>query len=275
MKFSFTPLTKFGGFAIGQFLRQLTSTLDLAVAYHDRSTDPAADEFRGPMIMLFWHEYIALPFSIRGHCDIAMLLSRHRDAEWLYWAARYMGFEAIRGSTYRGAGTALRQLMEKGKSCNLAFTPDGPRGPRRRMAQGPIYLSSRLQIPLATMGVGYERPWRLNTWDRFALPRPFSRGRIVMGPPVQVPRQLGRNGLEHYRRQTELLLERLTWEAESWATEGGRKINQFPLRPQAKSLRSRRQPMSAGSRESPPDQILPMPGCKPAANGAGILRRCV
>jgi hypothetical protein len=125
------------------------------------------------------------------------------------------------------------------------------------------------------MGVGYQRPWRLNTWDRFALPRPFSRARIVMGPLLQVPRHLGRHGLERYRQQTEQLLQRLTFDAEAWATEGGRKLNQYPLRPQAKSLLSRRVTTSADPGQSPADGILPMLGSVPADAAAGKLRRCV
>ena len=176
-----------------------------------------------------------------------MLLSQHRDAEWLSRAAGHMGFETIRGSTYRGAGTALRKLMGKGKFSNLAITPDGPRGPRRKMAQGPIFLSSRLQIPLIPIGLGYDRPWRLRTWDQFAVPRPFSRGRIVLGPRIQIPRDLDRSGMERYRQQTEQLLERLTFEAESWAAAGSRKTGQFPFNRTPKPWWSRRrEPVSAG-----------------------------
>jgi hypothetical protein len=115
------------------------------------------------------------------------------------------------------------------------------------MAQGPIYLSSRLQIPLIPMGIGFDRPWRLRTWDQFAVPRPYSRARIVVSPAIQIPRNLTRSGVEHYRQQTEQLLERLTCEAESWAAAGSRKTNQFPLNRTAKPWWSRRrEPVSSG-----------------------------
>jgi lysophospholipid acyltransferase (LPLAT)-like uncharacterized protein len=229
---------KLGSLGITKAMLWLNSTLDSAIAYYDPSVDPARADFRGPIIYLFWHEYIALPFCMRGHCNIAMLLSRHRDAEWLSCAARYMGFESIRGSTYRGAGVALRQLMSKSKSSNIAITPDGPRGPRRRLAQGPIYLSSQLQVPLVLLGIGYDRPWRLKTWDRFAMPRPFSRARMIVSPRIQIPRHLDRGPLQRYRRQVRQLLERLTLEAEAWATSGTRKIGQVPFRRQPKPLLS-------------------------------------
>ena len=60
---------------------------------------------------------------------------------------------------------------------NLTITPDGPRGPRRQLAQGPVYLASKLGMPIVAMGFGYDRPWRFNSWDRFAIPRP-TRGPV-------------------------------------------------------------------------------------------------
>ena len=114
---------------------------------------------------------------------------------------------------------------------NLAITPDGPRGPRRQLATGPIYLSSKLKTPLVAVGIGYDRPWRLHTWDRFAVPRPFSRARTISSPRIQIPPDLNRAGIEAYRRRVENLLNRLTTEAECWAESGTRKIEQKRLYP--------------------------------------------
>jgi hypothetical protein len=112
------------------------------------------------------------------------------------------------------------------------MTPDGPRGPRRQLAQGPIYLASRLQLPLVVMGFGYDRPWRTNSWDRFAVPRPFSRARAIIGPPLMVPPDLNRVSLEQSRRRVEHLLNCLTNEAEAWAAAGTRKSGEVSISPQ-------------------------------------------
>ena len=77
-----------------------------------------------------------------------MLLSRHRDAEILSYAAYHLGFDFVRGSTNRGGAAALRQLLAKSRHMHLTITPDGPRGPRRHMAPGPIFLASKLGLPL-------------------------------------------------------------------------------------------------------------------------------
>ena len=90
-----------------------------------------------------------------------MLLSRHRDAEILSHAAYHLGFDFVRGSTNRGGVAAIRELLEKSRHMHLTITPDGPRGPRRKLAPGSIYLASKLGLPLVVMGYGYDRPWRV------------------------------------------------------------------------------------------------------------------
>jgi hypothetical protein len=160
-----------------------------------------------------------------------MLLSRHRDAEVLSHAARHLGFEFVRGSTNRGGVSALRKLLARSRDMHLTITPDGPRGPRRQLAPGCVYLASKIGLPLVAMGFGYDRPWRVRSaWDQFAVPRPGSRARAVVSGEVFVPPDLDRDGLEHHRQQVERLLNRLTDEAESWAASQARKSNQSRLR---------------------------------------------
>ena len=158
-----------------------------------------------------------------------MLLSQHQDAEILSYAARHFGFGLVRGSSTRGGATALRKLFQESKAMHLAITPDGPIGPRRQLSIGPVFLASRLGMPLVAIGFGYNRPKRVNSWDKFALPRPFSRARVVAGPELRVPQNLDRNGLEHFRLKTEQLLTRLTSEAEAWAEAGTPKVGQLNL----------------------------------------------
>lgn len=223
MKISLPSINKAAGSVGAWSVRAWMSTLDYRVAYYDPSVDPARPEYDGTKIYCFWHEYILFPLYLRGHNNLAMLLSRHKDADVLSEVARRLGFEFVRGSTFRGGSTAIRELIAKSRQTNLTITPDGPRGPRRVMAQGPIYLSSKLGRPLVLMGFGYDHPWRTPTWDQFAIPKPFSRARAVVSPPVQIPRDLDREGLEHYRVQMEQLLNRLTCEAEAWALSGTHK----------------------------------------------------
>lgn len=222
MKLEHPLLIKAGGLLAATSIRSWMSTLDYRAWYYDETIDPALPCAQS-RIYLFWHEYILFPISLRGHCNLTMLISRHRDAEILGRAAHHLGFEVVRGSTTRGGVSALRSMLRSGVRRHLTITPDGPRGPRRVLAQGPVYLASKLGLPLVLLGFGYQRPWRLGSWDRFALPRPWSRARVVASPEIHIPPDLDREGTEHYRRSIESFLNRLTAEAESWAAAGTRK----------------------------------------------------
>jgi len=227
MKLEHPLLNKLGGLLGSAAIRSWMSTLDYKVAFYDRNCDPAFSGCRGQKIYIFWHEYILFPISLRGHCNLAMLLSRHRDAEMLSHAAYHLGFDFVRGSTNRGGVAAIRELLRKSRHMHLTITPDGPRGPRRRLAPGSVFLASRLGMPLVLLGLGYDRPWRIPSWDRFAIPRPCTRARCVLSPEIHVPPDLDRAGLEHYREKVERLLNRLGDEAEAWATSRSRKPMQF------------------------------------------------
>ena len=230
MRITNQTIMKLGGLAISVLTRQWMRTLEYQGVRYELGVDPAAPGFRGPAIFLFWHEYIPFMFYLRAHCELAMLVSRHQDAEWLSQAARYDGFGTVRGSTSRGGAVALRELLRASKNENLAITPDGPRGPRRRLAPGCIYLSSRLGIPIVPLGLGYDRPWRIHrAWDQFAVPRPYSRARAVSGPLIQIPPALGRGKVEQYRVRVEQLLNQLTTMAEQWAESRQRYVGQTPV----------------------------------------------
>lgn len=206
------------GFVAIKLLNYWMSTLNYRAWRYDPTADPGDEEFAGPAIYIFWHEYIPIPIYLRPHCRLSILLSQHQDAEVLSHAAHYAGFGAVRGSTNRGGTAALRELIERGKGMSLAITPDGPRGPRRTLAQGCIYVSSRLQIPIVPIGIGYDRPWRNHrAWDRFAIPRPFSNARAILGPRIQVPEDLDRDQMELHRQWIEQQLLTLTSLAEDWA----------------------------------------------------------
>jgi lysophospholipid acyltransferase (LPLAT)-like uncharacterized protein len=230
MKIESVFLNKLGGLLGSAAVRLWMSSLDYKVCYADPAIDPVFPECHGQKIYIFWHEYILFPLYLRGHTNMAMLLSRHRDAEILSYAAHHLGFEFVRGSTNRGGVGALREMLARSRKMHLTITPDGPRGPRRRLAPGCVYLASKIGMPLVAMGFGYDRFWRVRSaWDQFAIPHFGARARAVVSGEVFVPPDLDRDGLEHHRLKAEGLLNRLTDEAERWAASGDRRIGQSRL----------------------------------------------
>lgn len=222
MKIKSKTLIRATGLAVSLGVHALSSTLDYRVAYYDPVIDPAYWNDGKRRIYIFWHEYIPFFVYLRKHCHLAMLLSKHSDADVLDELAHLLGFDCVRGSTNRGGLQALREMMRKNEKdgLHLTITPDGPRGPRRILAPGCVYLASKLQIPLVAMGVGYDRPWRFNSWDKFALPRPCSRARCIPSGDIWIPPDLDKDGIEHYRVKVENILNELSDEAEEWAFSG-------------------------------------------------------
>jgi hypothetical protein len=226
------------GLLASQGIRAWMSTLEYRGLFYDRAVDAPFGSDR-PRIYVFWHEYILIPLYLRGHCNLAMLLSKHRDADVLAQVASHLGFDCVRGSTNRGATSALLDMTRRGRHMHLTITPDGPRGPRRQLAIGPVYLASRSGLPIVPLGFGVDRPWRMKSWDRFAVPRPFSQVRGIVGPEVHIPAHLDRDQLEVYRESVEGLMNDLTLEAEEWATSGTRRAGEIAIRPEPRILRPR------------------------------------
>lgn len=214
------------GSLISVAINQWMSTLDYQVAYYDPIIDPAYQNDGKRRIYIFWHEYLQFLIYLRKHCNIAMLISKHKDADILEQVAYRFGFETVRGSTNRGGVQAIREMMLKGKKEHLTIVPDGPRGPRRMLIPGCVYLASKLQMPLVLLGVGYDRPYRVRSWDRFAIPRWGSRARIIVSGDINIPSDLSREQIEYYRLKIEKLLNYLTEEAENWAESSDRFENE-------------------------------------------------
>ena len=140
-----------------------------------------------PTIYCFWHRCVfAAGYLWRGHC-IRVLTSRSYDGEYIARIIERLGFRAVRGSSSRGAISGLRQLqreLDGGKS--VAFTIDGPRGPRYVAKPGPIPLSRNTGAPIVCFYVAAERAWVLRSWDAFLIPKPFTRVHVHVCSPVMV-----------------------------------------------------------------------------------------
>lgn len=221
MKYYESFLLRSVGLFASSCVHHWMGSLDFKTAYYDPSTDPAYPGGNArKRLYIFWHEYIPYMLYLRKRCNLTMLLSRHKDADILGEVADIFGFGTVRGSTSKGGAEAVRTMMQKSKQCHLTMTPDGPRGPRRKLSRGCIFLASKLQIPLILLGLGYDRPWRMPTWDKFAVPKPFSRARCIFSPEIFVPPNLDKKMSEEFCLAIEKTMTQLSDMAEDWAVSG-------------------------------------------------------
>jgi lysophospholipid acyltransferase (LPLAT)-like uncharacterized protein len=140
-----------------------------------------------PFVFALWHGQL-LPLVVRHRSQgVKILVSEHRDGEVIAQIARRLGLDTIRGSTTRGGARALLAMCNALQSgAVVAVTPDGPRGPARSFAAGAIVAAQRAGAPIVAIGVSASRAWRLRSWDRFMIPKPFSRVTIAYSDPVLV-----------------------------------------------------------------------------------------
>lgn len=181
----------------GLLLRVLACTWRIREV--NRAASQALRDAKRPVIFTLWHgEMLPLLWHHRGE-GITVLVSEHGDGEIIARVAESLGFHTVRGSTSRGADRALlgmSRVVERGG--DLAFTPDGPRGPAKTFAPGALIVAQRTGAPVVTLGVDARRCWRLGSWDRFMIPKPFARITIAYGTPVCVeaasPREAAQQG---------------------------------------------------------------------------------
>jgi lysophospholipid acyltransferase (LPLAT)-like uncharacterized protein len=188
----------------------------------------------GPAIACFWHSRIALSAAcwpmdrVRAGTaqDPRALISLSADGAFVAAAMARLGFPAIRGSSTKawdkakpkgGAGAFREVLRWLAGGGGVAITPDGPRGPAERMAEGAPLLAKLSGAPVLLVGFACRQANRLNSWDRAVLPVPFGRGAIVWAGPFTVPADADRETLEAARAEWEATLTRITAEAEALA----------------------------------------------------------
>lgn len=174
-----------------------------------------------PVILCFWHErailgaYFFRRHLVRRGLDATVMISQSRDGELVAHLARQWGFSHVRGSATRGGSAALRAIyraIRRGSS--PVMIPDGPHGPPHALKVGVAVLSQMSERPILPMAFAASRAWRIRSWDRLFIPKPFSRVVIAVGSPHTVPRNLEAAELETERKGLEQMLDEVTEAAE-------------------------------------------------------------
>jgi lysophospholipid acyltransferase (LPLAT)-like uncharacterized protein len=199
-------------FLAASFIRGLRATLRLR--HHGDERIREWERTGTHFILAFWHRHLLLmPYAYRGK-RISVLVSQSQDGELIARTVARLGIDSSRGSSSRGGIAGMRSLLRKAaEGWDIAFTPDGPRGPLREVQPGVILAAASTDLPILPVAIAASRAKLLRSWDRFMIPLPFSTVHIVYGEPLVVER---RGDLEATAAELKRRLDGVEAAAEGW-----------------------------------------------------------
>lgn len=169
-----------------------------------------------PFILAFWHGRIMMmPYCWRRDKAINMLISQHRDGQFIARTVAHFGIDTVAGSSSKGGSAALRSMLRSLKQGqSVGITPDGPRGPRMRASDGVVHVARMSGVPVIPCGFSAKSRKLLGSWDRFTVAFPFTKGVFVWGEPVHVSADATAEQLEAARIAIENGLTAVTRKAD-------------------------------------------------------------
>jgi len=212
--------SKFGKTIIAVLIAFIIKTLSNTIRW--KTFDPkykleALNE-PGPIIVVFWHERIAVMSKIWPlDKPLAMLQSPHSDGQLIAKAINMLGFQTVWGSTNRNAAGGIIGLIKKAKNgVSIGITPDGPRGPALVCSQGPVAVAKLASIKIFPIAWSTSSFWRLKNWDKSLVPKPFSKGIWVWGEPLEVPKNASKEDIIRLTQELENSLNFYTTQADKY-----------------------------------------------------------
>lgn len=202
-------------------------TLRCSISWEEPPSPPDAT-YEKAVIYAFWHRAVFAAAWLWRKIGIAVMVSRSFDGEYIARTIAKLGFVPVRGSSSRGGGSALlglRKHLEQGMP--VAFTIDGPRGPKNVAKPGPVLLSRASALPMAAFYVAIDDAWSLNTWDALVIPKPFSKALVRVSRKMRVPTDANDAQMAEFHKQLQAALERVTIFAEANVARVG--SAEFPI----------------------------------------------
>lgn len=209
-------LTKLAAWLLVHALRVIYLTIRRDQEAFDPDTNAYNPHIRERYLYCIWHDSIIMPlFHARLH-HMAGIVSGHQDGSYLAESMHYLNVKPVRGSSGKRGVRVLRAAIETTKDHHITITPDGPRGPRREMKDGIIFLASKSGRAIVPAAYRCSRAWRIRgSWTDLIVPKPFSRITMIVGEPIRIPEGIGREELAELTTKLQQIMDRLYARAES------------------------------------------------------------
>ena len=196
-------------------LRLLLASIRWQKIDHSGGVVKSADQ--NPIIFVNWHcRLLAIPAMLRRDLPTAYIISESHDGQLISGTVKPLGVDTIWGSRSKKAITGYREMRRRlAQKLHVGITPDGPRGPARQAASGALQLAKSSGVVLVPVAWSTSGMWRLNSWDRLAIPKPFSRGVQIFGAAITIPADADADRMEHARLELENAINAVTAEADA------------------------------------------------------------
>ncbi len=197
---------------IGTLAGWLIRVMGWTLRYSFQGLEQMSERHAGhPVIFALWHNRIfAMPYAkpkLSPHREVCVLTSASKDGAILENAVHLFGLTAVRGSSSRRGAAALVALRKKLTSgATVTITPDGPKGPRYKVQPGVVKLAQTSGAPIVVVSVNFSSCWRLKSWDRFCIPKPFSKVMVKLEEGIEIARDLSEDAFENELMKLERLM---------------------------------------------------------------------
>ena len=184
----------------------------------DTNHEQGALDAHGTVVYTSWHQrfFPGITFFATRK-PIAIMISQSRDGEMVARVVDILGWRSVRGSSTTGGGRALKELRSlTSRGYRVGHIVDGPQGPFGVVKPGLLTIAQFSGAPILPVIMSAERRWVFNSWDRFMVPKPFSRVFVRFTPPIHVPRRLDPEAFEALRQDVEKQIKELTIQADNW-----------------------------------------------------------
>jgi len=201
---------------IGTLAGWLIRVMGWTLRYKITGLEQMSGKYSGrPVIFALWHNRIfAMPYckpKLSPDREVCVLTSASKDGAILEKGVSSFGITSVRGSSSRRGAAALVALRKKLKAgATVTITPDGPKGPRYKVQPGVVKLAQASGAPIVSISIDFKKCWRLNSWDRFCIPKPFSKVLVHLEDGIEISKDLSDDGFEKATENLEELMKQCT-----------------------------------------------------------------
>ena len=199
--------------------RILFRTLRIRLVAADPRTSPYLKNTTESYIYCVWHDSITFPMFAGRHVRTVALVSKHQDGSCLGIGLQMLNMGLVRGSSNHHGAPAMREMLRLPEGKHVVMTPDGPRGPRRKIKPGLVFLASRSGRAIVPTAFAASRFWSIGgNWTNLVIPKPFATAYALTGEPIEIPEGIQRDELATYEAKIQREMDRLAAIVEGWST---------------------------------------------------------